>query len=283
MPDANTNFTRWATLELGGCDGGNLSAPLWICGLEWGGEMLSDTDIFNRKGDFFLKTGWAEEVNRQILIKKQKGECSLTPPSRWTYCRCASRFAWAFLSERPGSDWEKYYYTRELNNKKGYCGFDGGLLSLNLFPLSFPNFEHKQWSNKLEISTGFSKKCEYREWCEIHRFQALQELMKRNSPVILVCAGNDEKYRSYYLKAFGEHGVKTPCPVTRHMFMNTKRKQPGYEVCTFNTVVLGCTGYIIPFFGRGQLQGYKDIDCLAGKIRKDLTESGRTRLEGYWP
>ena len=36
IPD---NFKKWAC-SLSGCDGGNLMADTWLCGIEWGGSVL---------------------------------------------------------------------------------------------------------------------------------------------------------------------------------------------------------------------------------------------------
>lgn len=165
------NFMNWAC-SLSGCDGGNINAETWVCGIEWG----------NADGDYYKKL--PEEIN--------KGKA--TPP--------CDKFDWEESITYPyGRSFAKLYAAirgKEVQDYKdlidGYDDqkWDGSeLFKLNLYPISFSSTDESLWrKNNLDKITGFDEKYLFQTWCFFNRFPEFSAMRAEKKPKLIIGTGN---------------------------------------------------------------------------------------------
>jgi len=130
-----TNLKDWAC-SLSGCDGGNVEADIWLCGIEWGGGS---------HGTYYEKDLLREINSGSVDINLDKFDWadSITYP----YGRS---FAKLYTSIHDGTV-ENY---RQVANLTGY-----ELFKANLYPIAFDSTDHNLWhKNNLDKITGFENK-----------------------------------------------------------------------------------------------------------------------------
>lgn len=269
--NVESDFAKYA-LSYSGMDGGNLNAPLWICGIEFGGE-LAEGIPFKRSDKIPC---WTDASPRMESINEAKITMAdgkrQTSYKMWPFCRMASKLTVAVLSGAI-SGWRQHYYTDKEH--KGYCGARGGNFSLNLFPITFRRIGDAEWTDKLRTTTGFQSSDQYRAWCREHRFPWLRELVQRYRPATVVCC-SAAKTRNYFLSAFSNESARLPEPFK---YLG-KKKLPVYKLegCTDKTSL-----WIVPFLGQGGILANGDIEHLGTLIRADILNNSNIRLEDFLP
>ncbi|MDP3282427.1 MAG: hypothetical protein Q8M57_15545 [Nitrosomonas sp.] len=162
------NFKEWA-FSLSGCDGGNIDADTWLCGIEWGGGS---------KGDYYTET-----LPKEI----ENGAC--TPKQ--------NIYDWKDSITYPfGRSFAKLYSAIDGENVENYSKFvskkwDGSeIFKLNLYPIAFDSTDSALWhTHRLKRITGFDEKHLFQTWCFINRFPYFSELRKEKHPKLIVCTG----------------------------------------------------------------------------------------------
>ncbi|SFE04741.1 hypothetical protein [Nitrosomonas sp. Nm166] len=131
------NFKEWAC-SLSGCDGGNINADTWLCGIEWGGG--SKNDYYAERLPREIKNG-ASTPEQNIYDWKD----SITYPFGRSFAKLYS----AIVGEKV----ENY---SEFVSKK-WKGSE--IFKLNLYPIAFDSTDSALWHMyrlKLIVCTGVS-------------------------------------------------------------------------------------------------------------------------------
>lgn len=174
------NFREWAC-SLSGCDGGNIDANIWLCGIEWGGGS---------QGNYYEKD-LPVEISKGAAIPptdKYDWENSIT----YTYGRSFAKLYTAIN----GGQAENYTKVLNLSGKE--------IFKLNLYPIAFDSTDHNLWlKNKLNEITGFENKYLFNTWCFFNRFPTFSNLRKKHKPKLIICTGID--YLRDFLMFFGSN------------------------------------------------------------------------------
>jgi len=179
----NDNFKKWAC-SLSGCDGGNISAKTWLCGIEWGQGSY---------GDYYEK-----ELPQEI--------------SEGSVCSTVKEYDWKKSITYPyGLSFAKLYmaiHGQKVESYKNVVDFNGQeLFKLNLYPIAFDSTDHGLWKkNKLDKITTFENKYLYKVWCFFNRFPYFSKLRKKHEPKLIICTGVD--YLRDFLMFFGADNVE---------------------------------------------------------------------------
>lgn len=175
------NIKEWAC-SLSGCDGGNIQADTWLCGIEWGGGSR----------DNYYEIGLPQEINNGAAstnLKKHDWKNSIS----YTYGRSFAKLYKAIA----GGKVEDY---KEVVNLTG-----SELFKTNLYPIAFDSTDHSLWhKNGLDNLTGFESKHLFNTWCFFNRFPEFSKLRKKHKPKLIICTGVD--YLRDYLMFFGGNG-----------------------------------------------------------------------------
>lgn len=163
------NFKEWAC-SLSGCDGGNINAGTWLCGIEWGGGS-KDGDAYYKELPNQIKNG-ALTPERDLYDWKD----SVTYPYGLSFAKLYSAIA--------GEKVEDYF---ELVSNK----WDGSeIFKLNLYPIAFDSTDTALWQKyRMDEITGFNEKHLFQTWCFTNRFPYFSQLRKGKRPKLIVCTG----------------------------------------------------------------------------------------------
>jgi hypothetical protein len=222
------NFKDWAC-SLSGCDGGNLEADTWLCGIEWGAGSYED--------GIYYREHLPLEIEKGKVILEQKlfdWDKSITYPYGWSFAKLYA----AIQGENVNN------YKNLINLKK----WDGSeLFKLNLYPIAFDSTDKSLWQKyKLKEITGFDEKQLFQTWCFMNRFPAFSELRKKVRPKLIVCTG--VSYLRDFFMCFGGNQKNSGCiqygeiepPINNKN--NNKRRFYWVKIDDYSTLV------IIPFF-----------------------------------
>lgn len=172
--EVTDEFKNWAR-RYSGYEGGNPRARVWFCGIEPGGgnetppmpvvETLPSRPV-----------PWKSDFNGRLL-----------------------KLYGAMMDGLPATRSVARKTGMEDPTVRSFCGKEGQVLKLNLFPIPFAR-ESIVWEQKHFIRTGLPTKELYVAWCAAIRFEHFRQLLKENSPSIIVCFG--KTYMHHFLSAF---------------------------------------------------------------------------------
>jgi len=166
------NLREWAC-SLSGCDGGNVKADTWLCGIEWGGGSNND-------GIYYTDELPNEISNGAVTLQSIKFDWkdSLT----YTYGRSFAKL-WTVINDDNG----------KAENYRDVSSLDGSqLFKLNLYPIAFDSTDHDLWHKyNLDKITGFENKYLFNTWCFFNRFSAYSKLREEHKPKLIICTGVD--------------------------------------------------------------------------------------------
>jgi hypothetical protein len=245
------NFQNWAC-SLSGCDGGNLDADTWLCGIEWGGGSYND-------GIYYKKHLPDEIENGKVNIENNlfDWKTSITYP----YGRSFAKLYAAIHKE----DVNNY---RELALKK----WDGSeVFKLNLYPIALDSTDETLWhKHKLDRITGFDEKHLFQTWCFMNRFPAFSEIRSQKRPKLIICTG--VSYLRDFFMCFGgnqkssaliKYGVIEPASESNRQ---NKRRYYWVKIDDYTTLI------VIPFFsGTYGLNSNHLLQEMGNKIRELCT------------
>ena len=182
MTEPRPEFARWAA-SFAGCDGGRLSGRIWLCGLEYGGDISS------------------EQLREWIKTPE------IEPPAAYAAADRARSLSYPYNLKAI-----KLFRALKSRSEESPAAFldsercfehDGDYFKLNLFPISFKNTSPVRWpASGFAAVTGLRSRDEYEKWCQLHRFPQLKAWMVRGGPRLIVCTGIT--YAHDFLMAFGD-------------------------------------------------------------------------------
>jgi hypothetical protein len=174
----NKEIRDWAC-SLSGCDGGNIDADIWLCGIEWGGGS---------HGNYYTDD-LPKEINQGEVVlthDKHNWKDSITYPYGLSFAKLYTAIN--------GGKVENYKEVENLNGKE--------LFKLNLYPIAFNSTAHNLWhENNLDEITGFENKHLFNTWCFFNRFPAFSKLTKEHKPKLII--GTGVGYLLDFLMFFG--------------------------------------------------------------------------------
>ena len=179
------DFEKWGKL-FSGCHGGNIGnakeRSVWVCGLEFGGQYnnLSEIEHEFRRKVSDIPTGYCSEYG------------NLASP----YDRNVLKIITAMCGEEI-----KNYLDFNAAVRPFVKGSPVKLFKMNLFPLAFSRLNDNLWSECYKEATGFICKDDYKKWCEINRFDFINNLVKKHRPFLIICFGAEDYHQSF-LNAF---------------------------------------------------------------------------------
>lgn len=231
-------FQDWAK-AWSGCNGGNVNADLWVCGLEFGtGHKKPFLDRRHERhhvdGVPAWTPGFLAEFGDQV-------EAS-------AYIRKLAKVILAFRGQ-PIGDYKTFRMGRMLRS-------DGQAFHLNLYPLSFRSSGADLWSKEHYELTGLPNKVIYRAWCMEHRFPWLAQHLREAGPKVLLCTGTS--FREDFLCAFSADPFADKTP----------RTLPSGKVVEERLINQGRTRLLIsPFLGQGGIMSNADLTALGELCR----------------
>jgi len=179
-----SDFREWAC-SLSGCDGGNIEADLWICGIEWG------------QGSYENGKYYREELPLEIRSGR--------------YAHNQEKYDWQASLDYPyGRSFAKLYasiHDCEIATYKNFISkCDGSeVFKLNLYPIAFDSTDPQLWAmNGLDKLTGFPEKHLFQTWCFLNRFPTFSKLVRDHSPKIII--GTGVSYLKDFFVCFGGEG-----------------------------------------------------------------------------
>jgi hypothetical protein len=220
------NFKEWGC-SFSGCDGGNLSADTWLCGIEWGGGSYED-------GKYY-KTDLSKEIEGGEFkpeLAKFDWEESLT----YTYGRSFAKL-YAAIHDEDVANYRKLALDRWNGSE---------LFKLNLYPIAFDSTDATLWHKyKLDNLTGFDEKHLFQTWCLFNRFPWFSDQREKYKPKRIICTGIS--YLRDFFLCFGgkasvdmiQYGDIEPISTS-----NTKNKRRYYWAKIDGDTTL----IVIPFF-----------------------------------
>ena len=242
----NENLKDWAC-SLSGCDGGNIDADIWLCGIEWGAGSY---------GDYYEKDLPDEIKNGKVTPKM-------------------STFDWSDSITYPyGRSFAKLYMAindQDVVAYKDVSSLSGNeLFKLNLYPIAFDTTDHSLWhKNKLDVITGFENKYLFNVWCFFNRFPAFSNLRETKKPKLIICTGVD--YLKDFLMFFGGNESINKLNVGS---LSPESDSNSYER-TYYWVILGENTLlvVIPFFsGRYGLNSNYLLQEMGRRIKNLLVK-----------
>jgi len=238
-------FIDWAK-GFSGMNGGNLKAPLWFCGIEFGGgdpvSFTINKDYCYENDSHELVPCWNDKFRRDNEDYK-----------KWQYGQKVAKIACQYKKEQMGYEIYQDYMDRLFTK-------DGDTFAMNLYPLSFTESSDDAWEEIHYQETGFPNKIMYKAWCMTYRFSFLRELVYGNKPKVLICTGNN--FWKDFRLAFAPQGM-----LFENSFYN-KLKIDKYDCEWFEhkgTVVI-----LTPFLGQGGIMSDNGLKAIA-EFAKKLT------------
>ena len=175
------DFRQWA-YSFSGCDGGDPSSDIWLCGIEWGYENATEEERQNY---------YRNELPLEIRNGRQELKSSY---NFFIEESMAFPFNLAF---------SKIHSSIINNIKPNILNKTDNILKLNLSPIAFRKDHHSLWNENLKTSTGFAQKSKFIEYMiGLSRFKPITEEFK---PKLIICVGVDS--RNDFKNAFFGKGV----------------------------------------------------------------------------
>ena len=178
-------FKKWAK-SLIGCDGGDITAGIYFCGIEWGGESapnLYPLDYSYQKDGLTIPARDFETVAKKPEYTKHNFDQKI-----------AKIMLAAYPKEFGGLNYKEFM-------RQHFCMNPGPLFKLNLYPFNFKSHHDELWTEAHFEKTGIPTKAQYRAWCIENRFPLFKQIVEKYEPKVIVCFG--VSYRLDYVLAFG--------------------------------------------------------------------------------
>lgn len=166
----NDFLCSWA-----GMDGGNLCAPIWICGIEPGGELENADALQIPRGDPPCWDAKFKEAHPKFAT--------------WQYHQKVAKLL--IVIERilasPPQQATVDGYKDYMRDKLYTCA--GQSFKLNLFPLASPSVKCTKWPESFRGAPLLADKGEYYKRCRAMRFPFLAKLRHEHRPKVIVATG----------------------------------------------------------------------------------------------
>lgn len=241
------SFQDWAC-SLSGCDGGNLEAETWLCGIEWGSGSYNEGIYYRRQLREEIESG-----------KVDTEESRFDWPESITY-----PYGRSFAKLYAAIDGEDVRDYKELVSDR----WDGSeLFKLNLYPIAFDSTDETLWRKyELDSITGFDEKHLFQTWCFLNRFPAFSRLRSDKKPKLIICTGVSY-LRDFFMCFFGSNqdcGDLIKYGEIEPASENNNKKRRYYWVTINQTTLV-----VIPFFsGSYGLNSNHLLQQMGNRIRE---------------
>ncbi|MEL5848969.1 MAG: hypothetical protein U7M05_06330 [Candidatus Igneacidithiobacillus chanchocoensis] len=221
-------FSLWAS-GFSGCDGGDLGSPespsIWVCGIEWGGELSYD----------WLKNELDNYCDQSL---PSKGYTSEDENTAYRYNVNTVKL----LCSIDGSDASNY---RDFSIKKRpFVSGSTGYFKMNLYPIRFKGHSTDRWAVWINELTGFSNKMEYHNWCRKNRFKLFRKLTEIHRPKLVLCFG--KSYINDFRSAFcSDNEEWLHEPIEHRTLSWVRTKNTVVAVCPFPTSPYGLNSNLL--------------------------------------
>lgn len=242
----SNEFQEWAC-SLSGCDGGNIHADVWLCGIEWGGASQSN---------------YYERLSSEIQMGAVASETEAFNWAESVTYSYGRNFAKLFCAMNGGKveDFKEKIHTQQWDGSE--------LFKLNLYPIAFDSTDHNLWhQHDLHKITGFQEKFLFQTWCSMNRFPAFSKLMEKHAPRIVI--GTGVSYLRDFFTCFGGSQINSQFieigELSRVSQANQRYKRRYYWVKINNRTTL----VVIPFLsGPAGLNSNALLQEMGEKIQK---------------
>jgi hypothetical protein len=242
----NQEFARWA-VGFSGMDGGNLNAPIWISGIEWGGGG-TPTLLPNR----FCH----EQDGRWIPCWNDTFRQMEPQYTTYQFDQKVAKILFYIFGNAVACNNYTDYMRRFLYTQNGHC------FKLNLYPLSAQNTSPDLWDQHYYKLTGLPTKILYWAWCAENRFPFIKSLVEQYSPKVILATGSS--FRRDYILAFAKPEQIFQQGQIHHL-ANDQLSVEEIIVHGDHTHLL-----ITPFLGQGGIMADADLQALATIIQQFL-------------
>lgn len=240
--NANKIFTTWAVERYSGMIG-NIHAPYWFCGIEFGGES---EDHRNEK--------YLADADKTPVVWDNDFKQKYPDYYKWPVYRKISKILVLIRNRanKTTTDKEILFKLAKEYQKEHLFTANSDAFLMNLYPLSF-NRENSPFTKADQNITGLELKKHYKVWCRYNRFPSLNNLFFNNKTAkVLICFSSNDTVMQY-LTAFGagvdSAEIKIVKTASNHDIMYFKKQ--GKLIC------------IIPFLGQGGLMDDQSLYLLS--------------------
>jgi hypothetical protein len=162
----SNKLKEWAS-SFSGCDGGDVKADTWLCGIEW---AYSDTP------DQEMQDYYTNDLPKEI----DKGEVKLDKKYNF--------FTDESMTYPFNRGFAKFYAAYKGNRVEDYNDITGKLLKLNISPIGFWKDQEELWSQyNLSITTGFEVKTDFVKF--LNSLNRFSEIRQEHKPKLITCVG----------------------------------------------------------------------------------------------
>jgi len=241
--NVKSDFELWALSYSGMI--GNINAPYWFCGIEYGGK-----DRESRKDKYFKN-----EYDR--LTKQNQPDCvnddfKNTFTDYWTWPVWRKIAKVALFIKGDSTDSQEYH-------KDNLFRENGETLLMNLFPLEFAR--HDDAFDDVDIqATGLRNRDEYALWCRLNRFPKLRERFLKSKAKCLVCFSKRNKMD--FLSIFQINDIDKESLLTADL----------NDSSITHFQVNGKWVFLIPFLGQGGFMSDDSLKRLGELIKLKIGE-----------
>ena len=228
---ANHSFADWSK-SYSGCDGGNISASIWFCGIEFGGGHTEETLKF-------------KPVNIPPYVDEKLRAKFITRQYNWKILKLYA----TILGYTP-KEYTSVY--------KSSVAFDksSDVFKLNLYPIAFHNKSTELWEEWHYKKTGFPSKPLYQSWCQLNRFPLMKQWVNKNAPKAIICTGST--YLREFLMAFS--GIQDAFAIMHENQLDGSALL-WKEINEGKTIL-----FVIPFLGQGGLKSDVQLEKYGHEI-----------------
>lgn len=227
-----------------GMDGGNIERDVWVCGIEFGGEIEKMEEYYNEKcivfegdGDIPYRTDCPDYMKRSY------------------YDRYLSAFYINLFESRILENGNDLDYIMDIHNYKLY-NQDSKIFKLNLYPLAKPD---TSWDKKITEKYKIDKDKYYGEYFE-SRKKFITSLVDKHKPK-LILATSTPSYISTFKTVF------IPSNVTCEFNWEEVTTRTNNKFQLLEYAFNGTKLVIMPFLGRNNLKSYNDVIDYSNYLR----------------
>lgn len=189
----NSKLRDWAC-SFTGCDGGNINAKTWLCGIEWG---FRDTHENQKK---YYSSLLDEIENGKSYTNLEQFDWNSHTTDR--YGKSFAKLYTAIYGDKFTAKKERL--VENYNEVMNLTGDE--IFKLNLYPISFNHTGNALWDEfELKKATGFESKYLFNTWCFFNRLPYFNKLREKHKPQLIIGTGVD--YLRDFIMAFSGGGI----------------------------------------------------------------------------
>lgn len=286
--EVNEKFATWAT-SFSGCDGGDLNAPIWFCGIEDGidpnnavaidksldmNEWMKDVSDWNKSGPKGIS-----EAERESFFKKSpydQNVLKLHAAIFGEFVKDGDDGLFKINGSFDRLDKSSPRCLSYANEHRAYAKLpkhhDRSIFKLNLYPIPFQNTDKKHWNEKHTEVTGFQNKEAYKDWCSWKRFEMICK-WRKSTPTrkTIICTGTENL--TEYLLAFGwDQTVETFTKCLYALKASLERPAENKNIECYHLNIDDALIVVIPFLRNYRLNSHEDIVAVGKWVQSKIDQ-----------